>query len=47
MRRSSIDSRGKTATLLEWDARIPSFDEVHHEALKANRFIGQLDALSA
>ena len=30
---------GPTATLLEWDDRIPSFDEVHHEALKANRFL--------
>ncbi len=30
---------GPTATLLEWDASIPSFDEVHDEALKANRFI--------
>jgi len=29
---------GPTATLLEWDDRIPSFDEVHHEALKANKF---------
>jgi uncharacterized protein (UPF0276 family) len=27
------------ATLLEWDDKIPSFDEVHHEALKANRFL--------
>jgi len=33
---------GVTATLLEWDAHIPSFDEVHHEALKANRFISKL-----
>ncbi|HVS52964.1 MAG TPA: DUF692 domain-containing protein [Opitutaceae bacterium] len=31
---------GVTATLLEWDDRIPSFDEVHNEALKANEFIG-------
>jgi uncharacterized protein (UPF0276 family) len=30
---------GVTATLLEWDDRIPSFDEVHNEALKANEFI--------
>lgn len=30
---------GVTATLLEWDDRIPSFDEVHDEALKANAFI--------
>jgi uncharacterized protein (UPF0276 family) len=29
---------GGTATLLEWDDRIPSFDEVHDEALKANKF---------
>jgi uncharacterized protein (UPF0276 family) len=34
---------GVTATLLEWDAHIPSFDEVHHEALKANRFIEKLE----
>jgi len=34
-----------TATLLEWDDRIPSFDEVHDEALKANEFIdGAKDA---
>ena len=32
---------GPTNTLLEWDAHIPSFDEVHREAVKANRFIGQ------
>jgi uncharacterized protein len=38
---------GPTATLLEWDDRIPSFDEVHHEALKAKRFFpGQLQAAS-
>ena len=30
---------GLTNTLLEWDAHIPSFDEVHDEALKADRFI--------
>jgi uncharacterized protein (UPF0276 family) len=34
---------GKTATLLEWDARIPSFEEVHSEALKANRFLENLE----
>lgn len=33
---------GRTATLLEWDANIPSFDEVHREALKARRFMGEL-----
>ena len=34
---------GATATLLEWDASIPSFDEVHDEALKANKFLRQLE----
>jgi uncharacterized protein (UPF0276 family) len=29
---------GPTATLLEWDDRIPSFEEVHQEALKARKF---------
>ena len=33
----AIQRAGKTATLLEWDARIPSFDEVHDEALKAEQ----------
>ena len=36
----AIERCGTTATLLEWDDRIPSFDEVHAEALKANRFLG-------
>ncbi|MFI5337538.1 MAG: DUF692 domain-containing protein [Opitutales bacterium] len=30
---------GVTATLLEWDDKIPSFQEVHDEALKANDYI--------
>lgn len=39
---------GKTATLLEWDDRIPTFDEVHHEALKANQFVReQFDTAAA
>jgi uncharacterized protein (UPF0276 family) len=38
---------GRTATLLEWDAHIPSFDEVHHEALKANQFISHLETAPA
>jgi hypothetical protein len=32
---------GPTSTLLEWDAHIPSFEEVHREALKANKFLKQ------
>lgn len=35
---------GPTATLLEWDDRIPSFEEVHAEALKANRFLAKIAA---
>jgi uncharacterized protein (UPF0276 family) len=35
----AIDRCGPTATLLEWDDNIPSFDEVHREALKANQFL--------
>ena len=38
----AIQLIGPTATLLEWDAHIPTFDEVHHEALKANHFIDSL-----
>ncbi len=34
-----VRQSGVTATLLEWDDKIPSFDEVHAEALKANAFI--------
>ena len=33
----AIERCGPTPTLLEWDDHIPSFDEVHAEALKANR----------
>jgi uncharacterized protein (UPF0276 family) len=35
----AIEMAGPTATLLEWDDHIPSFDEVHKEALKAKKFI--------
>jgi uncharacterized protein len=29
---------GPTNTLLEWDAHIPTFEELHHEALKAKKY---------
>ena len=35
----AIERCGPTPTLLEWDDRIPSFDEVHGEALKAQRYL--------
>jgi uncharacterized protein len=35
----AIERVGPTATLLEWDDNIPSFDEVHSEALKATRYL--------
>jgi uncharacterized protein (UPF0276 family) len=34
----AIRSCGNTATLLEWDDRIPSFERVHAEARKAEKF---------
>jgi hypothetical protein len=37
----AIQRCGPTATLLEWDDNIPSFDEVHAEALKANRYLAK------
>jgi hypothetical protein len=35
---------GPTSTLLEWDAHIPSFEEVHREAMKAKKFIDRVRA---
>jgi uncharacterized protein (UPF0276 family) len=35
----AVERCGRTATLLEWDDKIPSFAEVHREALKANKFL--------
>ncbi|MGZ4814380.1 MAG: MNIO family bufferin maturase [Terriglobales bacterium] len=35
----AIELIGPTATLLEWDDHIPSFEEVHAEALKAKKYI--------
>jgi len=35
----AIHRAGHTATLLEWDDRIPTFNEVHDEAKKANKFL--------
>ena len=35
----AIERCGPTPTLLEWDDHIPSFDEVHNEALKAQLYL--------
>lgn len=43
----AIELIGHTATLLEWDDRIPSFDEVHHEALKAGKFLDKVASKKA
>jgi uncharacterized protein (UPF0276 family) len=43
----AIRRTGRTATLLEWDDRIPSFDEVHAEALKAGRHLPHAQILAA
>jgi len=38
---AAIKRCGPTATLLEWDDKIPSFEEVHAEALKAKKYLQQ------
>src|SRR6266853_464802 len=43
----AVSRIGRTATLLEWDDRIPSFGEVHGEALKAKRFLPDAQAIAA
>jgi uncharacterized protein (UPF0276 family) len=35
----AIERCGPTPTLLEWDDRIPSFNEVYSEAMKAQRYL--------
>jgi uncharacterized protein len=40
----AIERCGPVATLLEWDDKIPSFEEVHGEALKANRYLNAAPA---
>ena len=42
----AIQLCGHTATLLEWDDRIPTFSEVHHEALKARKFLNDREPAS-
>lgn len=42
----AIQRVGRTATLLEWDARIPPFEEVHSEALKARKWLDQAGSRS-
>ena len=43
----AIEMVGSTATLLEWDDHIPSFDEVHKEALKAKQYIPASSAVAS
>ncbi|MDR3735828.1 MAG: DUF692 domain-containing protein [Acidobacteriaceae bacterium] len=43
----AIERSGPTATLLEWDDKIPLFDEVHGEAMKAQKFLDDARAKSA
>ncbi len=43
----AIQLTGHTATLLEWDDRIPSFNEVHHEALKATKYLEKSPSITA
>jgi uncharacterized protein (UPF0276 family) len=43
----AIELVGPTATLLEWDDRIPSFEEVHAEALKAKKYVHEKTAVAS
>ena len=43
----AIELAGPTATLLEWDDRIPSFEEVHAEALKAKKHLPEKAAVAS
>jgi uncharacterized protein (UPF0276 family) len=43
----AVERCGATPTLLEWDDRIPSFEEVHNEALKAQRYLDAARELQA
>jgi len=43
----AIELVGRTATLLEWDDLIPSFEEVHAEALKAKRYVPERSAVAS
>ena len=43
----AIELCGPTATLLEWDANIPSFEEVHSEALKARKYLKNINEKAA
>jgi hypothetical protein len=43
----AIKRAGVTATLLEWDDNIPSFDDVHAEALKANQYLKNVPAVAS
>ena len=45
--RDALARGGATATLLEWDAKIPPFEEVHTEALKAAKFRDTAEAAYA
>jgi len=41
----AIERCGRTATLLEWDDKIPTFDEVHREALKATKYLPESESV--
>jgi uncharacterized protein (UPF0276 family) len=43
----AIELVGPTATLLEWDDHIPSFEEVHAEALKAKKYVPETAAVAS
>ncbi|HEY2893837.1 MAG TPA: DUF692 family protein, partial [Pirellulales bacterium] len=45
--RAAVGLTGGAATLLEWDVKIPTFEEVHAEALKAKAYVSGREGQSA
>ncbi|HEY3443646.1 MAG TPA: DUF692 domain-containing protein [Paludibaculum sp.] len=45
--RRALERCGPTPTLLEWDDKIPPFEEVHAEAMKAARYMPQAAGVAA
>lgn len=44
---TAIELTGRVSTLIEWDDRVPAFEEVHAEVLKARDLVAGLEGLRA
>jgi uncharacterized protein (UPF0276 family) len=45
--REAIRLAGRASTLIEWDAKIPSFEEVHAEAIKAKAMTATCESIQS